>query len=44
MVGLDEKLRAAYLSDTLAGGKACERCNYMHTFRYITDVLEIETV
>lgn len=44
MVFLNEKLRAAKLSDTLARGKAGERCDYMHTFRYITNVLEIAAV
>lgn len=44
MVILNEKSRAAKLFDTLARGKACERHDYMHTFRCIIDVLEIETV
>lgn len=39
-----EKLGAVTLSGTMARGEDHEKCDYLHIFRYITDVLEIETI
>lgn len=41
---LKQKLGALQLSGTLIRGEDHKKCDFMHIFRYITDVLEIETI